>query len=69
MRRTIERYKELVALVTKYNKQYHEDNASEISDYEFDMLNKELKEMEAEHPEWIVANTPTGKVGGKVKRE
>jgi len=65
----IERYKELVALVRKYNKRYHEDYVSEISDYEFDMLNKELKEFEAEHPEWVVAGTPTKKIGGKVKRE
>ncbi|WP_088186497.1 NAD-dependent DNA ligase LigA [Desulfosporosinus sp. FKA] len=69
MLKTIERYYELVTLVTKYNKQYHEENGSDISDYEFDMLNKELKEIEAEHPEWIVADTPTKKVGGKVKRQ
>lgn len=69
MKKSIERYKELVALVNKYNKQYHEDNASDISDYEFDMMNKELKEIEAEHPEWVVPETPTQKVGGKVKRE
>lgn len=69
MGKTIERYNELVALVTKYNKQYHEEGNSEILDYEFDMLNKELKEIEEEHPEWIVADTPTKKVGGKVKRE
>ena len=69
MKKTIERYNELVALVTKYNKQYHEDNGSDISDYEFDMLNKELKEIETEHPEWVVTDTPTKKVGGKVKRE
>jgi len=69
MEKKIKRYNELVALVTKYNKQYHEENGSDISDYEFDMLNKELKEIEAEHPEWVVADTPTKKVGGKVKRE
>ena len=38
---TKKRYNELIRLVNKYNKQYHEENASEISDYEFDMLNKE----------------------------
>lgn len=69
MKKTIKRYKELVALVNKYNKQYHEDNVSDIPDYEFDMLNKELKDIEAEHPEWVVLDTPTKKVGGMVKRE
>ena len=69
MEMTIERYKELFTLVTKYNKQYHEENGSDITDYEFDMLNMELKEIEAEHPEWIAVDTPSKKVGGKVKRE
>lgn len=64
-----ERYDELVELVNRYNKQYHEDNASEISDYEFDMLNKELRELEDAHPEWRAEDTPTKKVGGGVKRE
>lgn len=66
---TKERYEELVTLVNRYNKQYHEDNASEISDYEFDMLNLELRELEKAHPEWRTAESPTGKVGGAVKRE
>lgn len=66
---TRERYEELVTLVNKYNQQYHEDNASEISDYEFDMLNLELRKLEKAHPEWRTAESPTGKVGGVVKRE
>lgn len=69
MERNINRYNELLNLVAKYNKQYHEENCSDISDYEFDMLNKELREIEKEHPEWIVNSTPTKMVGAKVKRE
>lgn len=64
-----ERYNELVDLVNKYNRQYHEENASDISDYEFDMLNKELKEIEKAHPELVREDSPTRKVGGKGKRE
>ena len=63
------RYLELVKLVNQYNQQYHEENASDISDYEFDMLNQELKELEKKHPDWISKNSPSKKVGGKVKRE
>lgn len=66
---TKKRYTELVALVNKYNKEYHEQNESSISDYEFDMLNKELRELEERHPEWKSTKSPTGKVGGSVKRE
>ena len=68
-RQTKERYYELVKLVTFYNKQYYEDDASDISDYEYDMLNKELKEIEAEYPNWTTADSPTKKVGGNTKRE
>lgn len=69
METTKNRYNELLALVNKYNKQYHEDNASDISDYEFDMLNKELKDIETRHPAWVAADSPSRKVGGKAKRE
>lgn len=63
------RYDELVKLVNKYNKQYHEDNHSDISDYDFDMLNKELREMEKAHPGLASGDSPTKKVGGSPKRE
>ena len=66
---TKERYEELVTLVNRYNQQYHEENASDISDYEFDMLNLELRELEKAHPEWRTKESPTNKVGGAVKRE
>lgn len=66
---TKERYEELVTLVNRYNQQYHEENASDISDHEFDMLNLELRELEKAHPEWRSKESPTGKVGGAVKRE
>ena len=63
------RYLELVKLINRYNKQYHEENESAISDYEFDLLNQELKKYEQEHPDQIAKNSPSKKVGGKVKRE
>ncbi len=63
------RYDELVALVNYHNELYHEKNEPELSDYEFDMLNKELRELEAAHPEWKSEDTPTQKVGGLGKRE
>lgn len=69
MNSTRERYQELIELIAKYNQSYHEENTSEISDYEFDMLNKELREIEKEYPQWVQAYTPTKQVGGKVKRE
>ena len=49
---------------------YHEylyyvvDNP-EISDAEFDKLTRQLKDLEAEHPELVTADSPTQRVGGK----
>ncbi|HET9306428.1 MAG TPA: NAD-dependent DNA ligase LigA [Candidatus Sulfotelmatobacter sp.] len=37
----------------------------EISDLEFDKLSKQLKDLEAEHPELITPDSPTQRVGGK----
>jgi DNA ligase (NAD+) len=37
----------------------------EISDLEFDKLTKQLKDLEAEHPELITSDSPTQRVGGK----
>ena len=46
---------------------YNQDNP-EISDYEYDMLNNELKSIEAEYPELITADSPTQIVGGKASK-
>ena len=46
------------------NLYYNLDNP-EISDYEYDMLNNELKAIEAVYPELITADSPTQTVGGK----
>ncbi|MCI8634704.1 MAG: NAD-dependent DNA ligase LigA [Eubacterium sp.] len=50
------------------NLYYNEDNP-EISDYEFDQLMQELKQLEQEHPEYVNEESPTQKVGGKAKRQ
>ena len=51
-----------------HNKKYYDDNAPEISDYEYDKLMRRLKEIEAEFPEFITATSPTQIVGGTAKR-
>lgn len=67
--KTKEEYLKLVAFVERYNKQYHEENASDISDFDFDMANKLLTVVEEGHPSWVVKNSPSSQVGGKVKPE
>lgn len=46
---------------------YHLDNPT-ISDYEFDILLKELESLEAAHPEWRQPDSPTMRVGGQITK-
>ncbi|MGI6509851.1 MAG: NAD-dependent DNA ligase LigA [Erysipelotrichaceae bacterium] len=66
MSETKNRIKELRTLLNKYNYQYYVLAAPSVSDYEFDMLLKELKELEEAHPEFYDVNSPTNRVGGYV---
>ncbi len=52
-----------------HNKLYYDNDAPEISDYEYDMMLEELKKLEAENPEFYDASSPTVHVGGDAKRE
>ena len=47
-----------------HNEKYYNDDAPEISDYEYDMLQRELRALEETHPEYADANSPTQRVGG-----
>ena len=60
---------ELRRKIRKYSKQYYDANASELSDYDFDMLMQRLRTIEAAYPELITKNSPTQKVGGSAQRE
>ncbi len=44
---------------------YYVEDSPEISDYEYDMMFRELRVLEAEHPEFDSENSPTRRVGGK----
>ena len=58
------RYTELVEAVNRANRLYHEDDAPEISDAEYDQLFRELVALETAYPAFIVPESPTRKVGG-----
>lgn len=55
-------YLKLLEDIQKYNRLYFDQNISEISDYEYDLLIKKAEKIEAEHPEWIPHDTPTRQV-------
>ena len=51
----------LSELVAYHNKRYHELDDPEISDGDFDLLVRELRQLEAEHPELVTPTTPPAK--------
>ena len=57
------RINELRAKISYHNERYFGDDAPEISDADFDNLVRELGELEAQHPEFAVADSPTQTVG------
>ncbi|MCI8590395.1 MAG: NAD-dependent DNA ligase LigA [Clostridiales bacterium] len=52
-------------LLTYHSRKYYEDDAPEISDYEYDALFRKLQDLEKEHPEYADNYSPTVRVGGK----
>ena len=58
-----ERAEELRALIDRYRASYYQENESLVSDSDYDALERELRNLEAENPELIV-DSPTEKVGG-----
>ncbi|NLD48724.1 MAG: NAD-dependent DNA ligase LigA, partial [Clostridiaceae bacterium] len=63
------RIEDLRKTIEYHNDRYYNQDDPEITDYEYDLLSLELRGLEKEHPEFAAADSPTRKVGGKVKRE
>ena len=61
------RAEELRPLLQYYTQKYFDD-AQVVSDYEYDMLMRELKQIEAEYPDLITKDSPTQKVGSSIKK-
>lgn len=54
----------LVAELNRHNRLYHELSAPEIPDRDYDLLFRELEDLEAAHPERVREDSPTRRVGG-----
>ena len=61
---TREEYEELKKVIDYHMKRYYDEDAPEISDYEYDQLMQKLKAAEREHPDWIGPDSPSQKIGG-----
>ena len=61
------RIQELRDIINEANRKYYVENSPALSDYEFDMLMKELEALEKEYPELRTDDSPTQRVGSDLK--
>ncbi len=61
-----QRIAELTQLIRTANEQYYIHDAPELSDAEYDRLFRELEQLELEYPEYVLADSPTKRVGAHV---
>ena len=61
------RIQELRDIINEANRRYYVDNAPTLSDFEFDMLLKELETLENEHPDLKTSDSPTQRVGSDLR--
>ena len=59
------RVKELSEQINYHNDRYYNSDSPEISDYEYDMLLRELESLEQEYPVLVKEDSPTQRVGGE----
>ena len=60
-----ERINHLRKLIKYHSKRYYENDAPEISDFEYDKMFEELKQLEIDNPQFYSESSPTQRVGGK----
>ncbi|WP_434968085.1 DNA ligase LigA-related protein, partial [Muribaculum intestinale] len=58
----------LRAEIDRHNHQYYVLNSPEISDYDFDMMLKQLESLEKEYPEYDDPLSPTHRVGSDINK-
>ena len=64
------RHRELVEEIRRHEHAYYILHRPVISDSEFDhRLERELRDLESRHPEWITPDSPSQRVGGSVSGE
>jgi DNA ligase (NAD+) len=61
-----QKIEDLKRLINRHNYNYYVLDKPEVSDYEFDVLLKELEKLENQYPEFSDPDSPTQRVGGQV---
>lgn len=62
------RVEELREILRYHNNRYYNLDSPEISDYEYDMLSRELRTLEAQFPDLVTTDSPSQRVGGAADR-
>ena len=60
-----EKINQLRSVIRQHDRKYYVENNPAITDYEYDLLVKELQQLEQAHPELISPDSPTQRVGGE----
>jgi DNA ligase (NAD+) len=66
MTTTREDYERLVREVLEHDRRYYAENAPSVSDFEYDALLRQVRDLESAHPDWVQPHSPTRRVGCKV---
>ena len=61
-----EEIRQLRETLNEHGYRYYVLDAPIISDREYDLLNRQLEELEAQHPEEVTPDSPTQRIGGKI---
>ncbi len=64
-----EQINQLTEKLNELNFQYYQNSISEISDFEFDSLLKQLNDLEIEFPQFVRNDSPTHRVGGTISKQ
>lgn len=62
-------YQQLIAQINQWNYQYYVLDNPTVSDAEYDSAFRKLLELEAEHPQWLTAESPSQRVGATAINE
>jgi DNA ligase (NAD+) len=64
-----EQINQLTDKLNNLNFQYYQNSTSQVSDFEFDALLVQLRDLENQYPDFVREDSPTHRVGGTISKE